>query len=49
MRTGRKWVRAGKIYPTPEKIGRSYFVEEGAVCRDAVQKQRLVHRAFGHG
>lgn len=26
----RKWVRAGEIYPPPEKVGSSYYVEETA-------------------
>ena len=43
------WIDTGKIYHAPVKVGRSYYVEEGAVFRDGVQKPRLVHRAFGHG
>jgi hypothetical protein len=49
IRTASLWVNAGKIYPAPVKVDRSYYVEEGAVFRDSVQNQRLVHRAFGHG
>jgi hypothetical protein len=49
IRTARLWINAGKIYPAPKKIGRSYYVEEGAVFRGAIEKPRLVHRAFGHG
>lgn len=26
----RKWVRAGEIYPAPEKVGSAYYVEEAA-------------------
>ncbi|MPW23684.1 hypothetical protein GCT13_45050 [Paraburkholderia sp. CNPSo 3157] len=47
IRTARLWMNAGKIYPAPVKIGRSYYVEDGAVFRDGEQKPRLVHRAFG--
>jgi len=49
IRTARLWINAGKIYPAPVKVGRAYYVEEGAVFRDGVNKPRLVHRAFGHG
>src|SRR6266702_6144338 len=30
----RLWVNAGKIYPAPVKVGRSYYVEESAVFRE---------------
>lgn len=30
IRTARLWINAGKIYPVPEKVGRSYYVEENA-------------------
>ena len=49
IRTARLWINAGKIYPAPVKVGRSYYVERDAVFRGDVQKPRLVHRAFGHG
>jgi hypothetical protein len=26
----RAWVRDGQIYPVPEKVGRSYYVEQDA-------------------
>jgi hypothetical protein len=26
----RAWVRDGQIYPTPEKVGRTYYVEQNA-------------------
>jgi predicted site-specific integrase-resolvase len=26
----RKWVREGQIYPTPELVGKAYYVEENA-------------------
>lgn len=46
IRTARLWINAGKIYPAPVKVGRSYYVEETAIYRDGV-KPRLVHRVFG--
>ncbi|ASW00520.1 hypothetical protein CJU94_19615 [Paraburkholderia aromaticivorans] len=30
VRTIRSWIRAGKIYPMPVKIGRSYYVKPDA-------------------
>jgi hypothetical protein len=29
--TLRNWAREGKIYPSPIKIGRSYYVKENAI------------------
>lgn len=49
IRTARLWINAGKIYPAPVKVGRSYYVEQNAVFRDGIQKPRLVDRAFGNG
>ncbi|KAE8757359.1 excisionase [Paraburkholderia madseniana] len=46
IRTARLWINAGKIYPAPVKVGRSYYLEETAIYRDGV-KPRLVHRVFG--
>lgn len=41
VRTIRSWIRAGKIYPPPVKIGRSYFVKPDAeYCDPLVQKFR---------
>ncbi|CAB3782179.1 excisionase [Paraburkholderia fynbosensis] len=41
VRTLRSWIRAGKIYPMPVKIGRSYFVKPDAEYVDPlVQKFR---------
>lgn len=28
--TLRRWVKDGKIYPAPKKIGRTYYVQPGA-------------------
>lgn len=39
----RKWVRAGQIYPTPEKVGSSYYVDESA-RRQLSQRPSLVDR-----
>ncbi|ACC76357.1 excisionase [Paraburkholderia caribensis] len=41
IRTACLWVNACKIFPAPVKIGRSYYVQDGAVFRDGVQKPRL--------
>lgn len=30
IRTVRAWVRAGEIYPPPEKVGRCYYVDQTA-------------------
>lgn len=30
IKTLRRWVREGKIYPAPRKDGRTYFVEQTA-------------------
>jgi hypothetical protein len=38
-----------EILPAPIKVGRSCYVEEGAMFGDGVQKLRLAHRVFGHG
>jgi predicted site-specific integrase-resolvase len=42
--TARAWVRQGKIYPPPQKIGRAYYVEENAVFNDGTIRQRLADR-----
>jgi hypothetical protein len=34
IRTARLWINAGKIYPAPVKVGRSYYVEQNAVFQD---------------
>ncbi|QBR00479.1 excisionase [Paraburkholderia pallida] len=49
IRTARQWIKNRKIFPAPEKVGRSYYVDDKAVFRNGVQKPRLVHRAFGYG
>ncbi len=39
----RKWVREGQIYPAPEKVGSSYYVEEDA-HRMTMERSSLVDR-----
>lgn len=34
IRTARLWINAGKIYPAPVKVGRSYYVEQNATFQD---------------
>jgi predicted site-specific integrase-resolvase len=44
IRTARLWIRQGKIYPPPVKVGRSYYVEENATFADCRTRPRLVDR-----
>lgn len=44
MCTALRWIKQGKIYPTPVKIGKAYYVDQDAVFNDGIQKPRLVHR-----
>jgi hypothetical protein len=46
IRTARLWIKAGKIYPVPVKVGRSYYVEENAVFADAQTRPFLAHRVL---
>ena len=46
IRTARLWIKQGKIYPPPTKVGRAYYVEETAIYQDGV-KPRLASRVFG--
>jgi hypothetical protein len=46
IRTARLWINAGKIYPTPVKIGRSYYVEQNAVFNDGSARQSLAQRVL---
>lgn len=39
----RKWVRAGQIYPPPEKVGVTYYVESTA-RRQTTRRPTLVER-----
>ena len=50
IRTARLWINAGKIYPMPVKVGRSYYVEQNAVFQDGCDRPHLAQRLFGnHG
>lgn len=49
IRTARIWIKEGKIYPVPVKLGRSYYVDEKAVFRNGVERPRLAQRVFGYG
>ncbi|MFM0732354.1 excisionase [Paraburkholderia sediminicola] len=42
--TARRWIKQGKIYPPPIKVGRSYYVDEKAVFADGQTRPRLVDR-----
>ncbi|MBB5411854.1 hypothetical protein HDG34_005820 [Paraburkholderia sp. HC6.4b] len=44
IRTARRWIKAGKIYPPAVKIGISYYVEEGAIFQGAIARPRLAER-----
>jgi hypothetical protein len=44
IRTARLWINAGKIYPPPVKVGRSYYVEQNATFQDAFHRQTLADR-----
>lgn len=45
--TARGWVRDGKIYPPPVKVGRAYYVEENATFQDRQIRPSLAQRVFG--
>ncbi|GLC92357.1 hypothetical protein Tamer19_17650 [Cupriavidus sp. TA19] len=44
IRTARLWIRDGKIYPTPVKVGRAYYVEENAVFQNGIARPSLASR-----
>lgn len=44
IRTARLWIRDGKIYPPPMKVGRSYYVEENATFQDRQTRPTLAQR-----
>lgn len=44
IRTARLWIKAGKIYPPPVKVGRAYYVEQNAVFQDGVARPSLASR-----
>lgn len=43
IRTARLWIRDGKIYPPPVKVGRAYYVEQNAQFLDG-STPRLAQR-----
>lgn len=44
IRTARLWVKDGKIYPAPVKVGRAYYVEENAVFQNGIARPSLASR-----
>lgn len=44
VKTVRTWARDGKIYPTPVKVGRAYYVEDTAIFQGAVARPSLASR-----
>lgn len=44
IRTARAWIKQGKIYPPPVKVGRAYYVEEKAIFNDGTIHLRLADR-----
>ncbi|MGF6777839.1 excisionase [Paraburkholderia sp. GAS334] len=46
IRTARLWIKAGKIYPPPVKVGRSYYVEQNATFVDSQTRPTLADRVM---
>lgn len=44
IRTARNWIKEGKIYPPPQKVGRAYYVEQSAIFNDGTLRPRLADR-----
>jgi predicted site-specific integrase-resolvase len=44
IRTARLWIKQGKIYPAPTKVGRAYYVEQDAIFNDGAARPRLANR-----
>jgi len=44
IRTARRWIKEGKIYPPPTIVGRSYYVDQNAIFNDGTIKSRLANR-----
>lgn len=42
--TARAWVRDGKIWPAPVKVGRAYYVDEHATFQDRSIRPTLAQR-----
>lgn len=48
MHTGRAMIKAGRIHPPPTKMGRSWYVDEGAVlAEEFMRPPTLAERVFG--
>lgn len=48
IRTARRWIKEGRIFPAPVKIGNAYYVDQMAVFQEPTARPRLVHR-IAHG
>ncbi|KOR18387.1 excisionase [Burkholderia cenocepacia] len=44
MRTASRWIKQGKIYPSPIKVGNAYYVEEKAIYQEGNRPLRLAER-----
>lgn len=42
--TARGWIRDGKIWPAPVKVGRAYYVDENATFQDRQTRPSLASR-----
>jgi predicted site-specific integrase-resolvase len=44
IRTARLWIREGRIYPPPVKVGRAYYVDQNATFQDRSTRPSLAQR-----
>lgn len=44
MRTASRWIKQGKIFPPPIKVGNAYYVEEKAIYQEGNRPLRLAER-----
>lgn len=44
MRTASRWIKQGKSYPPPIKVGNAYYVEEKAIYQEGKRPLRLAER-----
>lgn len=44
IRTARLWIRDGKIFPPPVKVGRAYYVDENATFQNRQTRPTLAQR-----
>ena len=44
IRTARLWIRDGKIWPPPVKVGRAYYVDQNATFQDRSTRPSLAQR-----